>query len=48
MTWREAQIQLQIEAEERVGFVMREHTRLARSVEDAAWSKAADVASKVG
>jgi len=35
MTWREAALSLQVAAEERVGFVMRERARMAREVEDA-------------
>ncbi len=34
MTWREALLTLQLAAEERVGFVMRESARLARGEED--------------
>ena len=37
MTWREAQLSLQLAAEERAGFVMRFAQGLARAREDAAW-----------
>lgn len=36
MTFHEAQLSLQLAAEERVGFVERERLRLARAREDAA------------
>lgn len=38
MTWQEAKLLLQLEAEERTGFVMRERARLARASEDAAFA----------
>jgi hypothetical protein len=40
MTWREAQLTLQLAAEERAGFVMRERARMAKAAEDASWSAA--------
>ena len=36
MTWREAQLTLRLEAEERVGASMRENARMAKAREDAA------------
>lgn len=37
MTWREAQLSLQLAAEERAGFVMRFAEGLRRAQSDAAW-----------
>ena len=38
MTFREAQLSLQLAAEERAGFVMRERQRMARAIEDRAYA----------
>lgn len=48
MTFRETMLTLQLAAEERLGFVVRERARMAREIEDAAWSKAGAVAKEVG
>lgn len=40
MTLTEALLSIQLMAEERVGFVMRERARMAREVEDAAFGAA--------
>ena len=42
MTWHEAKLLLQLEAEERAGFVMRERARMARAQEDAAFAAATE------
>ena len=34
MTWREMNLSLQLAAEERAGFVLRERQRMARAIED--------------
>ncbi len=47
MTWDETKAALQLLAEERVGFVMRERERMARAARDAAWAQAADVAREI-
>lgn len=41
MSWREAQLSLQLEAELRAGFVARFQIEWARAREDAAWNAAA-------
>lgn len=40
MTWHEANLSLQLAAEERVGFVMRRTAEIARAQEDAAFDAA--------
>ena len=47
MSWREMALTLQLAAEERVGFVVRERQRLVRAQEDAAWATARGVAAEV-
>jgi hypothetical protein len=42
VTWYEALLSLQLLAEERVGFVIRERARMAREAEDAAWAAAVE------
>lgn len=37
MTWKEANLSLQLASEERVGFIIRERARLARAEQDAAF-----------
>lgn len=41
MTLEEAKLELQLESEERVGFVIRERARMERDMEDAAAGAAA-------
>lgn len=48
MTMREAMLSLQLAAEERMGFAMRERERMVREAEEAAWSKATSVAREMG
>ncbi len=48
MTWRETMLTLQLAAEERLGFIMRERQRMEREIEDAAWAKAGAVAKETG
>ncbi len=36
MSWREMNLSLQLAAEERAGFVLRERQRMARAIEDQA------------
>lgn len=48
MTWHETALTLQLAAEERAGFAMRERERMVRAAEEAAWAKAAKVAEEVG
>ena len=48
MTFLEARLALQLAAEERVGWLMREAERLRRAEEDAAWEKAAATAAEMG
>lgn len=38
MTWEEANLSLQLIAEERIGFILRERARMARAQEDAAFA----------
>ena len=38
MTWRQANLSLQLAAEERIGFIQRERARMAREREDAAYA----------
>lgn len=45
MTWQEANLALQLLAEERAGFAMRMTAEIARAREDAAW---ASVATAIG
>lgn len=40
MTWQRAKALLQLEAEERIGFIMRERARIARELEDRAFAAA--------
>jgi hypothetical protein len=40
VTWEEAKLSLQLAAEERMGFVMRERARILRAQEDAAFAAA--------
>ena len=40
MTWYEASLTLQLEAEERIGWLIREQVRRAHAAEDAAWAAA--------
>jgi hypothetical protein len=37
MTWREMHLSLQLAAEERAGYLMRERQREAKAIEDAAF-----------
>lgn len=46
MTWREAALSLQLEAEERTGFVVRERLRMAREAEDRAAAALAAAAKR--
>lgn len=46
MTFREAVLSLQLLAEERVGFVVRERLRLARRIEDATAAQQASLLSE--
>lgn len=47
MSFHEALLTLQLAAEERLGFVVRERERMARAIEDAAWAKAAETADEI-
>ena len=38
MTWHEAQLSLQVQVEERVGWLVRDQQRKRKQAEDAAWS----------
>lgn len=40
MTWQEVNLMLQLEAEERIGWLLRERVRQAHAAEDAAWAAA--------
>lgn len=42
MTFVEARVSLQLEAEERIGYLLREQQRQARAVEDAAFAAVRD------
>jgi len=44
VTFREAKLTLQLLAEERIGFVMRERARMAKAQEDAAFAAAVGAA----
>lgn len=44
MTWHEAKLLLQLEGEERAGFVMRERARMVKAQEDAAFAAAVESA----
>ncbi len=48
MTWNEAKLAIQLEAEERAGFVMRERIRMRQQAEDAAFAADASVGRVVG
>jgi hypothetical protein len=45
MTWKQAQLALQLLGEERVGFVRRARAEMVKAQEDAAF---ADLASQIG